>query len=547
LITAMTHEGGLARPKLKLLRSSALALCVVLTSASTALAAPAGNDPRTTGLVPDLGHNAAAAAPAVLPLISRNVPAFTNNDCGGGAPARLANDTSYDTQWRSCDVPLTLFTAVYLAYDLSSVAPANRSHVLVAWYNDPATVPYDHTFINVHPCCASTGIDIPSDYTIEGNAAPGGGAYPTAGWVIITSVSGNHYHSRQHLIDFTGYNWLRINVTGSDGSPGASDARMNLDVHDASGGAQDDWIFFGDSIIQAGLEHNSMSSVGGSGTWAQLINAANPSYFPAFEDGGIGGTVSQDGVNGINTWLPLFAGHFVGLAYGTNDAGFQVTPTDFYNNYVTMVQAILTAGKIPVVPMIPWGCTTSIQQNAPALNQKIVDLYAAYPQIVHGPDFWAYFQANQSLIGSDCVHPTAPGQVAYRQQWANAMLANVYGSGSSTTTTTTNVVSGAGAFTGTAGSANFGFKIRQVGTAVSGHLNYSNKSDGVTLSCPVSTLSISGNSATFGNSGGSCTYQVTVQDNGKPGAGKDTFNLTSSTETNGGTLKKGDIAIRIGA
>jgi len=543
----MTTDVGPTRPGLRVLRSFALAASVVLTSASVALAAPARGEPQSTGLTPDLTQSVAAVAPAALPLISRNVPAFTNNDCGVANAAQLANDSSYDSQWRSCDVPLTILTAVYLAYDLSSVAPANRSHVLVAWYNDPATLPYDHSYVPVHPCCVGTALDIPSDYTIEGNAAPGGGAYPTTGWVVITSVSGNHFHSRQHLIDFTGYNWLRINVTGSDGSPGASDARMNLDVHNASAGAQDDWIFFGDSITEIGLEHNSMSGAGGSGTWAQLINAANPSFFPAFEDGGIGGAVSQDGVNNINTWLALFAGHYVGLAYGTNDAGFQVTPTDFYNNYVTMVQAVISTGKIPVVPTIPWGCTTTIQQNAPALNQKIADLYAAYPQIIHGPDLWAYFQANQALISSDCVHPTQQGFVALRQQWANAMLANVYNSGTTTPPPTTNsVVTGAGAFTGASGKANFGFKIRQTGTVVSGHFNYSNKTDGVTFDCPVTTLSISGNSATFGSSGGRCTYQVTVQDIAKPGTGKDTFNLTSPVESNGGTLTKGDIAVRTG-
>ena len=40
---------------------------------------------------------------------------------------------------------------------------------------------------------------------------------------------------------------------------------------------------------------------------------------------------------------------------------------------------------------------------------------------------WSYFQAHQNFIGSDGVHPTEAGYVAYRQQWADAMVANVYG------------------------------------------------------------------------------------------------------------------------
>jgi hypothetical protein len=39
---------------------------------------------------------------------------------------------------------------------------------------------------------------------------------------------------------------------------------------------------------------------------------------------------------------------------------------------------------------------------------------------------WAFFQGNQNLISNDNLHPTDAGFGAYRQQWANAMLAAVY-------------------------------------------------------------------------------------------------------------------------
>ena len=367
----------------------------------------------------------AATAQTPLPLISRNVPAYTNDDCGGSGPAGMANDGNYDTQWHACNVPPSNLSPAWLAYDLSAVPAANRAQVLVAWYNDPTTLPYDHTFVGVHPCCVWVPADLPNTYTIEANPAPGG-VVPTAGWVTLASVSGNHFHSRQHALNLTGYQWVRLSVTASDGSSGNVGVRLNLDVHDASAGLSDDWIFYGDSITEGAMPHNTYANAGGTSTWAQLINAANPSYFPAFEAGAIGGTLSQDGVNHINTWLALFAGHYVGVAYGTNDAGFNVPPATFHDNYVTMIQAIFAAGKVPVIPHIPWGCTTTIQGNVPGLNQQIDALYTAYPQIVRGPDLWAFFQANQGLISSDCVHPTAQGYVAMRKQWASAMLARVY-------------------------------------------------------------------------------------------------------------------------
>ena len=361
----------------------------------------------------------ALAAESPMPVISRGVPAYTNDSCGGASAAGLANDDSYDTQWRACNQPSS-GAPTYLAYDLSGVPAASRGQVLVAWYNDPTTRPYDHNYAN------EVGYDIPSTYALEGNAAPGG-TLPSSGWVILATVTGNIYHSRQHSIDLTGYDWFRMRITASDGSSGNVGVYLNLDVHDASAGRQDSWIFYGDSITRDAMAHNSLSSSGGTGTWAQHINASNPAYYPAYEDGGIGGIVSGDGSRNINTWLGMFPGGHVAISYGTNDATKSVSATTFYNNYAVMVQAVLAAGKVPVIPKIPWGCTAAIQANAPALNQKIDALYAAYPAIVPGPDLWSYLQANQNLVSGDCVHPTDQGYIGMRQQWANAMLIRVYG------------------------------------------------------------------------------------------------------------------------
>jgi len=361
------------------------------------------------------------AAQSPMPVISRGVPAYTNDSC---AVASSANDSSYDTQWWTCATPST-GAPLYLAYDLSGVPVANRGQVLVLWFNDPQTMQYDYTYVEVHPCCTWKAFGIPSGYTLEANAAPGG-TLPTSGWVALATVSGNALHSRQHSLNLSGYNWFRMNVTASVGSTKDYGVILNLDIHDASAGFQDDWIFYGDSITEGAMAHQSLSEFGGTGTWAQLINAARPSNFPAFEAGAIGGTLSADGVKSINGWLALFSGRYVGLAYGTNDAIWAVSPATFYDNYVTLVQAVLAAGKVPIVPKIAWGCTPEILANVPALNQKLDALYTAYPQIVRGPDLWSYFQANQSLISGDCIHPTGQGSFGMRKQWADAMLSRVY-------------------------------------------------------------------------------------------------------------------------
>ena len=84
-------------------------------------------------------------------------------------------------------------------------------------------------------------------------------------------------------------------------------------------------------------------------------------------------------------------------------------------------------GKVPVVPTIPWARTSDIQSCGAGFVAKIQALYTAFPQVVKGPDLWTYFKNNPSLISGDNLHPSTAGYAAFRQQWANAMLTNVYG------------------------------------------------------------------------------------------------------------------------
>ncbi len=358
-------------------------------------------------------------------VISRGVPAFTNDSCGGSYPAKNANDSDYASYWWSCTGSPSTTSAKRLTLDLSGVPVTQRGKVLVSWYNDPITSEYDHTVDQ------SVGYNIPRDYTIEVNATPGGTS-PASNWVTKATVTANTYSSRQHVIDMTGYNWLRLRVTASDGSTGNSDVAINMDVQDASAGAQDSWIFYGDSITQDGMPHDTRVAASGAtvGTFAQLVNAQS-SAFPAYQNGGIEGLLSADGAAHINTWLKLFPGRYVSLGYGTNDA--LTSPGDasvirpFHDNMVAMVKAVLAAGKVPVIPTIPWGSDSSLRANVPMLNNQIAQIRAAYPQVVGGADLYAYYQAHPNLISSDGIHPSwDAGYAAYRQVWADWAASTIY-------------------------------------------------------------------------------------------------------------------------
>ena len=358
------------------------------------------------------GFNAKAATGVIpLPIISRNCPAYANDD----VPTN-ANGSDYGTTWKGT-------TPGWIAYDLSGVPAAQRGQVVVIWYN-PDSYDYDPTIKNTGTYGSL------NTYTVDANAAPGGTGAPTSGWVTLVTVTNNLYHSRQHAVNLSGYNWVRLNISSTNAS-GGTWVSINFDVHNAGQGIDDDWIFYGDSITAGGM------AVGSGTTFAQMINAADSNYFPVAECGGTGSIFSTDGANKINTWLSVFPGKYVGIAFGTNDAwGNQTGAAQYYTNEETIVKAVLAAGKIPVVSTIPWASLAAVQTNVPSYNAEIETLYAAYPQIIKGPDLWTFFQNNPGLIGSDGVHPTADGFTAMRQQWANTMLAEVYNETPTTPTPT---------------------------------------------------------------------------------------------------------------
>lgn len=359
----------------------------------------------SSSLSPDASLGGASTVGASASLISRHVPVFASSEA---YPASQANDGSYDTTWRSNG-------PAWIAFDLSHVPAARRGKVLVVWYN--ATFNYDHTVVN------DVAYNMPEDYTLEANPARGGGSPPESGWVTLVTVKDNHYHSRQHVIDMGKDNWLRLNITAIDGSDDNEDANINIDVYSAGAGTEGDWIFYGDSITAGSMGTNTLDGVP---LFAQLIHEKAPAYFPVEEDGGIGYLTSGDGLKHLKGWLQLFPGKYVALSYGTNDAEGCVDPQTFYNNYVGMTKIVLAARKVPVIPHIPWGRAPNIQQCGPALNAKIDALYKAFPQIIKGPDLWSFFQQHQALISDDNIHPTDEGSGQYREQWANAMLKEVY-------------------------------------------------------------------------------------------------------------------------
>lgn len=346
-----------------------------------------------------------------MPVISRNCPAFASDNSN---QAGKANDGSYNTVWRSGRQP-SATAPCWIAYDLSVKHP---KRVFVTWYNT-GTYPYDHAIWNGGPAYG-----IPGSYTLEVNKGAGGGSPPIAGWVNVLSVTGNTYHSRSHLIDMTGSNWLRMSVTATDGTAFNYDPTINLDVHDARHGIVDSWLFLGDSITAGGMTQENTN-------FSTIVHNANPSFFPSQENGGEGGFHTWDALSFIEIWLANFPGHFVTLCYGTNDVNTSPGDIRVVNTAIAnlkyLADKVIAAGKVPIIPHIPWARTAGIESNGPILNARIDQLVASDPRIVAGPDLFAYYQENQDLIGQDNLHPTNPvGFQHYRSLWAEWALTHIY-------------------------------------------------------------------------------------------------------------------------
>jgi lysophospholipase L1-like esterase len=357
-------------------------------------------------------QNKISAAPSSMPIISKNVPVFSSSDV-----ASYANDESYSTVWRGA-IP------GWIAFDLSDVSESERSKVLLAWYNND-TYDYDPTVL-------STGsYNIPSDYTIEVNAAESSEEVPEDDWVTLETISDNSYHSRQHTLDLEGYNWIRMNISAVNSLSGDI-ASLNIDIHNIENGIEDSWIFYGDSITAGGMVVNGS----GDGTFAEIVNSLNSNYFPAAENGGVGSILSTHGVSNIERWLSSFPGKYVGISYGTNDSwGNQTGSDNYYNNTEAIVQAVLAANKIPLVPKIPWSTLSDINANIPTYNEKIDALYETYPEIIPGPDFESLFKENTDYLSSDGVHPNDTGYSAMRTAWAQIAIDSVYSDDEPTNTT----------------------------------------------------------------------------------------------------------------
>ncbi len=291
----------------------------------------------------------------------------------------------------------------WFAQDLGT----GRRQVIAVWY-DTGTFDSIGDYVN-RPFSLC-------DYVIERHRADTG-QIPADGWEQVCRVTGNRYATRQHLLDLEGCRWVRLRFLRSEGTP-----ELRFDIHDAAAGISDSWLFLGDSITACGMGNAWGTS------FAERIHAIDPRFYPVQQNGGIGGLTSRDGRAHIRTWLADAPARFVPVAYGTNDAWGEPNDLAAYeSNLRFMFDAVLDAGKIPVLPTVPYASDAHAGRCTADYNAVIARLWASYGErLVQGPDLYAFFRERPHLLSEDGVHPSEAGYEAMRRHWAQVMYARVY-------------------------------------------------------------------------------------------------------------------------
>lgn len=299
---------------------------------------------------------------------------------------------------------------------------AGRQALLVAWQSDGTA--YDAAVRGWLP-------GVPATYTVETAPAATGPwtSRATVASTPRTSATANTLSSRQHVIAAAGDRYLRLRITS-----GATDL-TRLDVFDAGGGTDDDFIIFGDSItefageIAAGTSISDRIGTLTGGAHRPFVQKAGIAY--DMYAGAPPASFDTDARQRLADYLPLFPGRYVGLAYGTNDSVNDAAEVaEFKAALRTCLDLVLGAGKVPLVATIPWAAG---QSTTVARNQHIAEVLAepAYAgRWIAGPDLYGFFSlaANRHyLTDNDGLHPSAAGNEEWRRLWAEAIVAGVYG------------------------------------------------------------------------------------------------------------------------
>ena len=326
------------------------------------------------------------------PLISRGKPVFASV-----GNARAVNDGVYgpDSSWNA-GLPSPgspSWVAIHVG-----VGP---KRVFVSW---TASGNYNYT---------DTREGAPAEYRLESSADSTNGS--DGSWRVEALVTQNRVRARAHGFEFDGRSWVRLTVTVAP-TPSSGIRIDEIDVHDATDGADDTWFFLGDSVTAFAFSRAADSQP----SFAENVHAEYPGYFPVMINGGIGGELTTGGLARLRAVLALNPDvRFFAIGYGTNDAwGGRLTPAQFRSNLQSMIDQLLDAGRVPVLARIPFSPDGN-HETLRAYNH-VLDALTRENHLLTGPDLYGWFLGHPEQL-TDNVHPGPDGRAAINRLWAEAM------------------------------------------------------------------------------------------------------------------------------
>ncbi len=397
-----------------------------------------------------------------FPVISRGLPYGASYDDGPTQfGAANAIDADYGSTWRSVFRPFDGVTSnpQWLAIDLRSVPPANKTNVWFVWRN-PMT-PYYLASATLGPNGPGGGFILnPRNYVIQGHLSSGSlPAVGDVGWTTLVTVTDNRYNQRIHTgLNLSTYNWIRFYCTEASGPNGNDDVRIQIDLRNAAGGTNDSIFVYGNSHASDGF--NTRRPDGASwvvGPLENMLQTATGRVAPVMIDGSQGGYTAAQGYADRVQFLAGTPCHYVVLHFGSAEvnnynidlgtltpAGVNsVNAQQFKTDMQNLIDYITSLGKVSILPNIPWqDISTWSAPNVGYLNQIIAQLVAANPgKVIAGPDeFTTYFNSPALLV--DHLHPTWDNSVGagmvggmtgyewFHVLWRDSLLKSLYSSGS---------------------------------------------------------------------------------------------------------------------
>jgi hypothetical protein len=248
---------------------------------------------------------------------------------------------------------------------------------------------------------------VPRDFSIQTNGSTG--STPTGAWTDVPglSFSGNTTAGAIYAdVDLSEANYVGINVTAQN----VNGVSLQMDLHNAALGARDTIAIWGDSNPQQIFLGGPIS--GGAyngGSLESLLEALTGRPAPAILNMGFGGATTGSLLSGVGSpsIAPILAlpVRYVVVGGGTNDAANAGTAMSTAQvdqvaaNWQSMITQIEAAGKVAILPTVPWGNANATHAaNVAAMNARIPALLAANPDVIPGPDLYALSNGQHNLI-----------------------------------------------------------------------------------------------------------------------------------------------------